>query len=416
MKYVITASLLLVFAFDALSQAALTIAVCYEAAEANYPLIKERGLIGQTRALSLDNAARAHLPKLILGGHATYQSEVTRIPIEMPGVEPLSKDQYRLYGEISQTLYQGGLAAQQEKFEEANASVEAKDLSVQLYQIKDRVNELFFGILLLQEQAAQSRLVKQDIQSGLKKTQAAIVNGTAIRSAADILKAELLRIDQRIIEAQSAENSFRKILGLFTNLNIDENTVLEKPRPGPPGSEINRPEVELFRAQHQRIDANLAMLSAGTRPRLDLFVQGGYGRPGLNMLNNTFDLYYLGGIRFSWQLSGQFTLGKEKQILILKQQSLDVQKETFLFNTMLALNRQEAEVEKLLRLIEVDNQIISLRTAVTKTAETQLDEGVITSTEFIREVNAEDQAKQNRALHEIQLLMARAKHQFTSGQ
>lgn len=399
----------------AYSQARLTIDECYERAETNYPLIRQRELIQKSKAFSIENASKGYLPQISISGQATYQSDVTQIPFEMPGVEPLSKDQYKVFGEIAQTLYQGGLVKQQLQMEKINAVVEEEKLAVELYQLKNRINELFFGILLIQEQTAQSELVKQDITSGLKKTEAAIAYGSAIRSSADVLQAELLRVDQRIIELQSAQNAYKEILGLFINQEIDDNTVLQKPEMNSDSKTINRSELSLFDYQKQSIDINRAMLSARKKPRIELFLQGGYGRPALNMLENQVDFFYLGGVRFNWLLSGFYTFGKEKQMLNLRQQSLDVQKEIFLFNTGLTLNQHDAEITKLQRLIQVDEEIITLRTRIKQTASVQLEQGVISSTDYIREVNAEDQAKQNRVLHETQLLMAKAKYQFTSG-
>lgn len=399
----------------AYSQTSLTIDECYERAEINYPLIRQRELIQKSKNFSIENASKGYLPQISISGQATYQSDVTQIPVEMPGVEPLSKDQYKVFGEIVQTLYHGGLVKQQKQMEEINAVVEEEKLAVELYQLKSRINELFFGILLIQEQTAQSELVKQDITSGLKKTEAAIANGAAIRSAADVLQAELLRVDQRIIELQSTQNAYKEILGLFINQKIDDNITLQKSVLNIDTRTINRPELKLFDYQKQSIDINRAMLSARKKPRMELFFQGGYGRPALNMLENQFDFFYLGGVRFNWLLSGFYTYGKEKQILNLRQQSLDVQKETFLFNTGLTLNQHDAEITKLQRLIQVDEEIIALRTRIKQTASVQLEQGVISSTDYIREVNAEDQAKQNLVLHETQLLMAKAKYQFTSG-
>ncbi|MEX2234792.1 MAG: TolC family protein [Cyclobacteriaceae bacterium] len=416
MKSLISLLLIPLLTLQAWSQAALTLQECYERAETNYPLIRQRELLEQTKNLSIENVLKGYLPQITIGGQGTYQSEVTQIPVEMPGVEPLSNDQYRIFGEVSQTLYHGGLVSQQRKMEEVNAAIEERKLAVDLYQLKNRINELFFGILFLQAQTVQSELIKDDINAGLKRTEAAIANGTAIRSGADVLRAELLRIEQRIIEMQSSENTYREILGIFIKAKVDETTLLQKPQFNTAPSTISRPELALFDAQKQSIEINNALLSARRRPRMELFVQGGYGRPGLNMLENSFNFYYLGGIRFSWLLSGYYTFRREKEVLNLRQRSLDVQKETFLFNTGLTINQHDAEVAKLRRLIEVDDEIIALRSRVRQTAEIQLEEGVITPTDFMREVNAEDQAKQNLALHETQLMMSQAKYQFASGQ
>lgn len=396
-------------------QRSLTIEECYERAEANYPLTAQRGLIEKTKAFSIGNASKSHRPQIMLGGQATYQSDVTQIPLEMPGIEPLDKDQYRFFGEISQTLYHGGLVGEQKKSEEVNGEMELQKLEVELYQLRNRINELFFGILLLQDQISQSRLVKDDLGEALKKTEAGIRNGTVLRSAAEVLRAEILRVDQRIIELESAEKSFREILGMFMNQPLEDNTILRRPE-WIAGSDINRPELRLFELQKQGIESNRLLLSARRRPRVELFLQSGYGRPALNMLDNSFDFYYLGGIRFQWMLSGYYTLRRENEILDLRQQSLDIQKETFLFNTRLTSRQHDAEIAKLQQLIRVDEEIIALRESVRKTASAQLEAGVISSADYIREVNAADQAKQNRVLHETQLLMAQAKLRFTTGQ
>lgn len=416
MKTFTTLVLILAFAHTTMAQTALTLEECYERALANYPLIRERGLIHQTLHHSVENASKGSLPRISFGGQASYQSEVTEIPVEMPGIEPLNKDQYRVFSEISQPIYQGGLVRQQKLLENTKAMVDEQKLDVALYEIKGRINELFFGIILLQDQGIQSGLVRKDLVSGLRKVEAAIANGTAIPSGADMLRAEILSVDQRILEIRSAERSYREALGLFTGLNADSTMKLIKPVFSNAALDINRPELKLFEYQKQNIESNRALVSAMKKPRLELFLQGGFGRPGLNMLENEFNFYYLGGIRFSWSLSALYTSKTENQIFNLRQQSLDVQKATFLFNTGVTLNQQEEEITKFQRLILIDNEIIALRRQVRQTAEAQLEEGVITSSDFIREVNAEDQAIQNRALHETQMLLAQAKHQFTAGQ
>lgn len=398
------------------SQEMLTLDECYARSESRYPLIRQRDLLEKTGEYSIENATKGYLPRVSLGGQATYQSAVTQIPVEMPGVEPLSKDQYRVFGEIAQTIFHGGLVSAQKQTEEVNRDVEESKLAVGLYALKSRINELFLGILLLQEQTIQSELIKKDLNAALRKTEAAIANGTAIHSAADVLKAEALRIEQRTIEMTAAGASYREVLGIFIDQRIPENTVLEKPVFPGLRADINRPELHLFDMQKIRIEAQRAVLAGGNKPRLELFVQGGYGRPGLNMLENAFDSYFLGGVRFSWLISGYYTFRKENEILSLRQQSLDVQKETFVFNTGLSLRQHESEIAKFRRLMEVDDEIIALRIQVRRTAEAQQEEGVISPADFIREVNAEDQAKQNRALHEIQLLMAQARYHLTSGQ
>lgn len=398
------------------AQDSLTLKECYALAENNYPLLKQRGLIELTAQYSIQNAARGSLPQIAVGGQATYQSDVTRIPFEMPGVEPLSKDQYRVFADISQTLYHGGLVGEQKRMEELNARTETEKLEADLYAVRARINDLFFGILLMQKQMALTSLKKADLGAALDKVEASVNHGTAIRSSASALKAEMLRVEQGVIEILASANVYREMLGVFIGRRITADTRLGTPTTGDLPESIDRPEMQVFESQKLVLEANKSLLAARRKPKVELFLQGGYGRPGLNMLDNKFDLYYLGGFRLSWLLSGQYTLKQEKQVLDIRQESLDVQKETFVFNTNLQMNQHASDIGKLRRLLEVDREIIALRRQVRETAEVQLEEGVITSSDFIREVNSEDEARQNLALHEVQLLLAQARYRFTSGQ
>jgi outer membrane protein TolC len=416
MKTLLTVTVCLLLFLQAQAQTTLSLSDCYEKAEANYPLVRQQKLLETTKAFSVENASKGHLPQISLGGQATYQSDVTQIPIEMPGIVPLDKDQYRIFGEVSQTLYHGGMVRQRVRTEELNGEVEQAQLTVDLYQVKNRINDLFFGILLLRDQISQSALVKDDLNSALKKTEAGLAYGVAMRSAADVLRAELLRVDQRAIELEAAMKAYRDMLGVFIGQPLTDNIVLIKPAfTADQNDEVLRPELKLFDLQKTKLEASRSLLTSSKAPKLDLFVQAGYGRPALNMLENEFKFYYIGGIRLSWMLSGFYTLGKEKEIIALREQSLDAQKETFLFNTGLSARQQDSEIVKLRRLIDVDAEIITLRTRVKETASVQLEQGVITATDFVREVNAADQAVQSRVLHETQLLMAQAKYEFTTG-
>ena len=406
---------MIILAGPGFGQHALTLHECYERAERNYPMLKQRRLIELSAEHSVSNAAKGALPRIALGGQATYQSDVTRIPLEMPGIEPLSKDQYKVFADVSQTLY-GGVTHEQKQVAKLNAEVDRKKLEVDLYGLRSRINDLFFGILLLRAQQHLAELKKADVQSALKKVQAAVDNGSAIGSAAAALKAELLRMEQRLVEVASSDESYREMLGLFIGEPLPPDIPLEKPVFHEMPSTIDRPELRFFESQNQLLEASKNILHARKAPRLELFVQGGYGRPALNMLENEFHFYYVGGLRFTWPLAAYYTLKREDQLLSIQQQSLDVQQETFLFNTGLQVRQHQSEIVKLQKLADVDRDIIRLRVQVRHAAEVQLEEGVITSADFIRELNAEDEAKQNLALHEIELLLAKAKYQFTLGQ
>lgn len=399
------------------AQQVLLLDSCYARARANYPQVKQLELIEKSRDYSLSNASKGFLPQVQFGLQATYQSAVTELPIAIPNLTlpSLSKDQYRIYGEAVQPLTDIITVKQQKELIEANAAAEVQKLETELYKLRERVSQLYFGILLLDAQLQQTELLKKDIQSGLTKTNAAITNGVATRSNADVLQAELLRADQRTIELQQARNGFADMLGLFIGQPVDERTVLQTPEIIASNPNINRPELKLFELQKQTVDIQNKLLTTRNIPRASLFVQGGYGRPTLNMLTNAFDFYYIGGLRVTWNLSGQYTLQKERQLLSLSQRMLDVQRETFMFGTSVTMKQQDREVNKYSELVRTDNELIALREKIKKTAASQLDNGTISATDYLNYVNAADQARQNQVLHKLQWIQALHNHQFTTG-
>lgn len=410
-------SLLLLLPFIIQAQTTLSIEECYTLAKQNYPLVKQHELIDKTREYSIENAAKGYLPQFTVNGQATYQSDVTSIPISLPGIKipTLSKDQYKIYAEADQTLYDGGIVKYQKESKQANADIQQKSLEVSLYELKARVNQLFFGVLLIDEQLKLNSLQQKDIQNGIDKTQAQLSNGTAFRSSVDELKASLLKADQSRIELQANRKAYLDMLGLFINRPLDEKTTLLKPQPAILTDSIYRPEIAMYNYQQKTYDIQDKMLNAGLMPKLQLFAQGGYGKPALNLLKTNFDFYYVGGVRLNWSLGSLYTIKNDKRMSALSRKSIDVQKETFLFNTKVTMKQQSAEVTKYNALISRDNEIITLRNSVKTAAAAQLANGVITGHEYIAQVDAEDQARQNLALHQIQLLQAQYNYKTTAG-
>lgn len=399
------------------SNEALSIDSCYALAKRNYPLVKQMALIEKTKDYSLDNASKGYLPQLNIAGQATYQSEVTSIPISLPGmnIQAMSKDQYKIYAELSQSLTDPFIIKQQKAIVEANGNSEKEKLAVELYKLKERINQLYFGVLMIDAQLQQVNLLKKDIDLGLKKTNAAIANGVSLKSNADMLQAELYKTEQRSIELKATRKGYTDMLSLFINKTIDEQASFQMPNFTNLSSGVHRPELKLFEMQKKGMDAQQKLISTRNLPKLSLFFQGGYGRPALNVLNNEFGTYYIGGARFSWNLASFYTYKKEKQLLLINQHQIDLQKEVFLFNNQLLLKQQNSEVNKLQELLGSDQQIVALREKIKDTANVQLENGTITAIDFLNSLNAAEQAKLNLALHQIQLLMAQYTYQNTSG-
>jgi outer membrane protein TolC len=417
-RLAVIASLLFSLSAKAQNSASLTLVQAYDMAEKNYPVIKQKDLIKQTAAISIDNLNKGYLPQVSFSGQATYQSDVTKLGFTLPGFDfkPLSKDQYKALADVDQVVYDGGMIKQQKISQQLNQVVEEQKVEVELYKLKDRINQVFLAVLFLNYQLQQTELVKNDLQTGIKKVEAQVNNGLVLRSNLNVLKAELLKADQRSIELRSSRNGMLQTLAVFINQSLDETTVLEKPSsPALADNSISRPELKLFNYQSQQLGQQTKLIQSKNLPKTSLFMQGGYGKPGLNFLKNDFTFYYIGGVRVYWPLSGLYTQKKEKELVKINQQIVDIQKETFLLNTNTQLTQQNSEIEKLNKLVESDKEIIDLRVQVKDAAKAQLENAVITANDYLREVNAEDQARQVLITHQVQLLLAQINYQTTLG-
>jgi outer membrane protein TolC len=419
MKKILATILILTGASLVKSQSSLTLDECYLKARENYPLIKQKEYLALSRDYSVGNIWRGYFPQINLSGQATYQSDVTSLPIAIPGmkIESLSKDQYKAVADVSQVIYDGGIMGAQADIQKAAAEADDQKIEIELLKVKERINQIFFGILLFDEQIIQTDLIKKDLGSSIDKMSAAFANGTATKPNVDILNAELLKTEQREIEIKSARKAYLEMLGLLINQKLDEDQKFSIPAITNFSTDdsINRPELNLYASQEKIIENQKGLTTSKILPKANLFFQGGYGKPTLNMLKNNFDWFYIAGAKLTWSLSNLYTYGNEREINELNKKSVESQKQTFLLNTKISLAQQQNEIEKLNKLIKVDEEIISIRTSVKDASKAQLENGVITSNDFIRELNAEDQAKQNLAIHKIQLLLAQQNYKLTSG-
>lgn len=392
---------------------AVSIDSCYTWAKQAYPLIRQKGLIEKARDFTVENAAKGYLPQINVTGQATYQSDVVSFPL--PGAPMLSKDQYKVGLEVNQSIYDGGQIRNNKETQRLNANIQDQSLEVNLYTVRDRVNQLYFGILLIDEQVKQNILRKSDIQNGLDKVNAAYANGTAYRSSVDELKAEIVAAEQTDVELQSNKKAYVAMLTLLTNKLLDTNTAFSVPAQPTSLAEINRPELKLYDAQKKIYDVQAQQLKTNLTPKLGAFAQGYYGRPTYNIVDNNFGLFGLVGVRLTWLLNGLYTNSNDKALLNINRQNVDVQKETFLFNTNITLTQQSAEAAKYQALLTKDETIVDLRTSVKASANAQLTNGVITSHDFITKVNDENRARLNMAVHRIQLLQSEYNYKNTSG-
>ena len=405
LKYLILPAFLLHLSLNA--QESVTLKETQQLAKEHYPLIKRNGLIEKTQTYTLENIAKGWLPQINVVGQATYQNEVTQLPFALPNssVEPLSKDQYKVYADIQQTVYDGGLISNQKKLAKIQSETEIQKNEVELDKLEERINQIYFGILQSQEQLQQTEITKNDIENGLKKASAQLEYGTIFRSQVDVLKAQLIGLEQRQIEVQSLRKNLIETLSLFTKKDFSENTVFETPAKLLFTGENNRAELKLFTLQQQMLETQKSLVESKNLPKLGAFFQSGYGKPGFNMLRNEFDVFNISGLRLQIPISGYYTKKNDLALLNTQQQDLEIQKENFLFNQNFSTIRNSEELEKLQKLIQKDEELIVLRQSIKKASLAQLENGVINTSDYLREVNAEEQARIQKTTHEIQFLL-----------
>ncbi len=396
--------LLLFFSINAQT---LTLEECYSLGKQNYPLLKRHDLIAKTKDYNVQNASKGWLPQIQIVGQATYQNDVIQFPIQLPNmtIDPLSKDQYKIYADVQQTIYDGGLIANQKKIATLNSEIELQKTEVEIDQLEMRINQIYFGILQTDAQLQQTELTKSDLSNGLKKAEAQLENGVIFRSNVDVLKAQIINLDQKKLELQSMKKSFLQMLSLFTNKNLDENTTLEKPEKILIQDENKRAELKLFDLQKLSLEQQKSNINSKNLPKLGAFFQGGYGKPGFNMLKNEFDIFYIGGLRLNIPISGFYTKKNDLALVETHQQEIEIQKENFLFNQQFQTIQNDNELEKIQQLIEKDDELIILRESIKKTSLAQLENGAITTNDYLREVNELDRAKNLKITHEIQYLL-----------
>ncbi len=392
----------------------LTIEQCYEMAKQNYPLTRQRELLIQSNEYTVNNIAKGNWPQLLISGQDSYQSEVVKLPF--PESPQIPKNQYRVYGEINQPLTDLITVRRQKESQQASALSQVQNLEVELFKLKERVDQLYFGVLLLNEQATQNDLYKKDIRNGLERVEAAVANGVDFKTSITKMQAEMLKAEQRDIDLAFSKKSFLDMLGLLINQSLNEQTILQWPVEVEVTNQINRPELKFFDFQSQILDEQTKVLNTKTLPKFSLFLQGGWGQPSpLNLVNASLTGYYIGGIRLNWSINNFYTIRNERKIMEVNKSIIASQRETFLLNTKQTMGKQNAEIEKLKQLLKKDSEIVDLLSSVKKTSAEQLQNGVITSHDYLREVNGEDLAKQNAALHKVQLAMAQYNLKTTSG-
>ncbi|WP_296110057.1 TolC family protein [uncultured Alistipes sp.] len=392
-----------------------TLDECRRLAREHYPEIRQYDLITLTEQYDLSNAARAWIPQVTLSGQASWQSDTPTFPgalgeilasrgLQMEGIR---REQYRAAIDVSQTIWDGGHSRATKELAQAEAAEERQRTEVDLYALQSRVDDLYFGILLLDERLTQTTVQISLLESNLARMRSCVANGTATKSDADAIEAELLTVRQTLEQIEASRASYGRMLEIFIGQPLAAEG-LERPAEPALGDVPLRPELALFEAQAQRIDVRRKALNSALMPRFSAFAQGYYGYPGLDMFQSMRSsdgtLNALVGVRMSWNIGALYTRRNDLGKLRTARQQIDIQRDIFHFNTRLQTTREEGEIARLRKAVASDTRIVELRRAVRVAAESQLENGVIDTTDLLRKITDETTAALNRSTHEIELL------------
>jgi len=395
-----------------MAQEAVTLEQCQAWARENNPALKQLELYQQILSLKTENNSTSYLPQVNLNGQATYQSEVTKVGISIPNINipSVGKDQYKVYLDLKQTIWDGGLTKAKELINQAENAGNLQQTEVELYQVKEKVNQFFFTSFLIQENLKILDKKIETLNERKKLLESAVNNGMILSSELDQLLAEIISTQQRIIELKSNSETVIYALSIVTGKTTDQFGHLSLPETLSASTKtLKRPELDLFSKQNELLNANSEILQKQRNPKLFGFGQAGYGKPGLNMLNNKFNTYYLVGVGFSWNVLDWKTTSRQQRMIKFQQDIVQTKQESFVRNIDLATDQQNKQITQISDLLKTDQNLIQLRERITKTSASKLENGTITSADYLQDLNAETTARLMLESHKIQLKEAQIK-------
>lgn len=400
------------------AQQVLTLEECYGLAERNYPLARQTDLLEDRSKSEVNIINKEKLPQLNLNAQATYQSDVIQFPIQMPGVtvEPPNNDQYRASLDVNQLIYHGGSIEANTNLKKAELQTQQQQLVVNLYSLRTIINQNYFSVLLFQEQAKQQISKKEQLQARLNEIDSGVKYGAVLPSTSQLLQAEILKLEQQLSETEHNRKSALDKLASLLSKNLDSETILAKPEILITTDNVShRPELKLFEMQQNQLQTSKEVISKTNYPRLSGFAQAGFGNPGLNMLDNSFQDFYMAGLKLNWNILDWGKAKERKQAVDISQEIVSTEKETFVLNNNIQLDEAKNNINKYEEMLQKDTEIINLRQQVLEATTSQFQNGAIRSSEYITELNNLYEAKITKELHSTQLSLAKANYKVIKG-
>jgi outer membrane protein TolC len=408
---------MITLSWSVFAQQIITINECYTLVETNYPLVKQRLLLEQQNQLDSEVISNSKLPQFNLEAQATYQSDVIEIPIPNSSIDPLNKDQYRATFSVNQLIYNGGITDASLNLKTSQLNTKQKQIDASIHQLKSQINQLYFSILLTQETFRLLEAKKIQLQAKLKEVKSGIKYGVLLPASDSVLEAELLKINQQFIEVEITKASLIETLSSLIGQSINSAVAFETPLVETQlQAHISRPEIELFQLKKEEIENSEILISKQNAPKLNGFANGGYGNPGLNMLDNSFQPFYIVGLKFNWKVFDWNANKKQRETIAINKDIIDNETEIFKLNTNIELDKQQKQIEKISAFIASDLEIIKLRKTVLNTIDSQLKNGIITSSDYITEFTNLFEAENTLLKHQIQLQLAKANYNTIKGQ
>lgn len=394
------------------AHAQTTLDECIGWAYDNYPQIKEMSLIEMTKGIDLKNATYAWLPHLNISGKATWQSEVVEMPMDIPGMDiNIPHDQYGLTAEFTQQIWDGGTSRRQKELAEAGAEVKKTQLETNLWSIRSRVQNVFLGIILIDKQLELNRLLRESLERSSEEVKSRMEAGVALPSDLDQVSVNILSCLQQRASLDADRKSYVKILGLLTGRDM---TDVELAVPQDAVNYVDdgardfetRPEMAFYTAQLKQNEFQRRQLNTLISPKLNLSLQGGYGRPGMNMLSGDFSGYFVAGLKLQWNIGALYTRGLDKRKVNADAQKIDLTRKSFILNSSVEAEQKNNAILKARDVLEKDSEIIALRQRIRASGENQYREGTIKMNDYLSMLDEEYKAKANESMHEVQLMMA----------
>lgn len=410
--------ILLFISFSTFAQERLSLQDCYTLVNKNYPLAKQNELLAKQNQLDVAVLQKGKLPTVNLLLQASYQSDVTKTPFMTPetSIEAPNLDQYKANLSVNQLIYGGHKITTATNLKTAELKTKQQQVEVNLYQLKKQVNTLYFSILNLQETRLLLEAKRSLLRTKLKEVKASVKYGTLLPTSDTFLEVELLKLEQLFIELDLNKQRLLETLSELISVKIPATTVIKNPAVTVNSfATIQRPELDLFELKKEQLNYSEKLLATKNLPQISGYATGGFGNPGLNMLENSFKSYYWVGVRLNWNVFDWNTTKKERESLLINKEIIDNEAEIFNLNTKIKLSQQDIEIRKITAFITADTSIITLQKKIVNATESQLKNGVITAADYVNEITNLYEAENNLSTHKIQLLFAKANYNITQG-